>query len=72
MRGALAVACVLAGMMAYLVLTLVGWHKDNLGGPYMSIVATLAVVLGVGLASIIDRRPPPPDQDEPPKRRGSR
>ncbi len=48
--GALGVGLVLGLLMAYLVVGLTGIHKDNLGGPMLGVLATLALVLGVGLA----------------------
>lgn len=69
--GAVAVAGLLSLLMGYCVLTLVGWTKDNLGGPYMGLVGVLSLVLGVGLAGFLTRRPRAPDQDDPPRRFGA-
>lgn len=69
--GPLAIAGILFLLMGYCVLTLVGLSKDNLGGPYMGLVGVLALVLGIGFAGLLTRRPRAPDQDDPPSRFGA-
>ena len=64
--GALAVALVLTLLLAYLGVAVTGWHKDNLGGPVMGLASVLALVLGVGAAGVLTRRPRVPDQENPP------
>ena len=66
--GALAVALILTLLLGYLATAVVGHCKDNLGGPVMGLAGVLALVLGVGLAGVLTRRPRVPDQDEPPSR----
>ncbi len=44
-------------MMGYAWITLTGWHKDNLAGPMIVVIAALAMVLGVGLAGMFMGKP---------------
>jgi len=66
LRGAIAVAVLLFLHLAFAWVALTGWHKDNLAGPFLGILASLGLVLAVGVGGALDRGPRPPDQDEPP------
>lgn len=50
--GAVAVAMVLTLLMLYLWTALTGWHKDNLGGPFIGLCACLTILLAVGVYGI--------------------
>jgi hypothetical protein len=53
MRAAIAVALLLVLLMGYVWFTLTGWHKDNVTGPFLGVLAVLALVLAVGVTEML-------------------